>query len=303
MFKSDINILVLRSSAVVQLLLGILLWLSPGISSLSSSLTLQPIVLFLLGSFAFSLGIGFFIASYDPYQHWLTVLVGLVSKLFTVALFIGPAAEGEIPLTMTLVLLVTEVLWIVPFFFILQNAFLVHTQEESSPKKFSDLISHIRTNEGKTLLEHSQEKRVLLVFIRQFGCIFCRENMRELSRLKLMNDQKGLKLIFVHMSDPAFADDFFAKYFQEKITHVSDPCRVLYKAMGLKRGTFFQLFGPATWLRGGLVMLSKGIIQGKTEGDPLQLGGIFILHQGQITFEQKTARASSLFEISSLPES
>ncbi len=302
-FKLEFNELILKLAAVFHLLLGLFIVFFPNalfqLLDLESPLYIQ--FWQCIGIFYIVFAIGFAIASTNPGRHWAIVLVGFLAKIFVTIGFLKPFVENRFPLSMGLIVLAAEALWIIPFYYILEAAYDEHTVEEGSPKKFNDLINYVRTSEGSNLSEVSQNERVLLVFIRQFGCLFCRENVTEMAKFQNVFNEKKLKLVFVHMGDPAYADQFFSNYFDKPVAHVSDPGRHLYKSLNLKRGTFFQLFGPMTWFRGFWVMFIKGIFQGETEGDPLQLGGIFVLSKGQIVYEQKTSKGSSLFQLSSIP--
>lgn len=302
-FKLETNQLILRLSAAIHTVYGLCLIIFP--LQLQQTLKMQqpvyPELWQVLGIFYLVFGVGFFIASHDSAKHWPIVLLGFMAKLLITLGLITPILENKFSLALGLVVLISDIVWLVPFYFILESAYDEHTVEDDSPKSFNELQSYVRTSEGKTLAETSHQENVLLVFIRQFGCLFCRENVTEMSKFQNVINDKKLKLVFVHMGDPAYADEFFSKYFDHPVAHISDPGRHLYKSLNLKRGTFFQLFGPMTWLRGFWVTFIKGIFQGRTEGDPLQLGGIFILSRGQIVYEQKIPRASTLFQLTSIP--
>jgi peroxiredoxin len=184
----------------------------------------------------------------------------------------------------------------------LHAAYDEFSKEDSPPKQFSDLVRFVRTSQNKTLVELSRNQNVLLVFIRQFGCTFCRETVSEMAKLETAIVGKNLTLVFVHMSDPAYGDEFFTKYYDHPVHHISDPGRALYKSLNLRRGTPNQVFGPMTLIRGVYAGLIKGHGVGEVEGDYLQLGGIFVLSEGQIVFEQKAKSASDILHITALPE-
>ena len=247
-------------------------------------------------------GVGYYIASFDPAIHWPIVLVGFLGKIFGPIGFLKALYVGALPLKFSSLILFNDLVWLVPFYFALIYAYEANTLEESAPKKFNDLIKFVKTSEGQTLYELSNQKNILLVFVRHFGCTFCRETVSEISKLDKSIKGKNLTPVFVHMSDPSFGDEFFAKYYDYPVPHVSDPGRFLYKSLNLKRGSLSQLFGPKTFIRGLWSGIVKGHGQGATEGDALQLGGFFILSRGQIVFENKTRTAADFFELALLPE-
>ncbi len=247
-------------------------------------------------------GVGYFIAAQDPETHWPIILVGFLGKIFGPIGFIKALLIGSFPLKFLGVIVLNDLVWLIPFYYALIYAYEAKTSEESAPKKFTDLIKLIKTNHGESLYEASLKSKVLLVFIRHFGCTFCRETVFEISKLDSQIKVQNLNPIFVHMSDPSFGDEFFAKYYTYPVTHISDPQRYLYKSLNLKRGSLSQLFGPKTWIRGFWAGIFKGHGKGELEGDPLQLGGFFVLSHGQVVYEHKNKSASEFFELSALPK-
>jgi len=247
-------------------------------------------------------GIGYLIAAYDPETHWPIILVGFLGKIFGPIGFIKALMNGTFPIKFLSVIVFNDLIWIIPFYYSLIYVYKMKTTQESAPKKFNDLIKLIKTNNGESLFEISHQSRVLLVFIRHFGCTFCRETVSEISKLDSQIKDKSLKLIFVHMSDPSFGDEFFAKYYSYPISHISDPQRSLFRSLNLTRGSLLEIFGPKTWIRGFWAGIFKGHGLGEIEGDALQLGGFFVLSNGQVEFEYKNKSASEFFDLSVLPK-
>jgi peroxiredoxin len=145
------------------------------------------------------------------------------------------------------------------------------------------ILAEMQTNDGKNLLFYSENQSVLLVFLRHFGCIFCREALDDLSGLRTSIESKGVKIILVHMSDFNTANEYFESYNLSGITHVSDPDCVFYSEFGLGKGNFSQLFGLKTWARGFEVTVMKGIpISRRQIGDGFQMPGVFLVKNGEI---------------------
>ena len=255
-----------------------------------------------LGLFVGVLGIGFILASSDLQSHWGIVLLGILIKILSLLFFVKIALTGGFSFKILPVVIINDLIWLTPFYFALEFAYEAINNEESLPKKFSDLVDLARTNEGKTLSELSQDKKVLLVFVRHLGCTFCRETVDEISKLESVIKNKNFNLDFVHMSDPAYGDEFFSKYFSYPVSHISDPQRLLYQSLGLRRGTLGQLFGPSTFIRGFWAGVIKGHGLGLPEGDPMQLGGCFVLSKGRIVYERKTTNASDPFDTNIISE-
>lgn len=136
--------------------------------------------------------------------------------------------------------------------------------------------------QGKSLLEHSQHAGLVLVFVRHKGCTFCREALSELSKNLPMILKKGLQPIVVHMGPESTSEELKNEYNLDSVGWISDPQKKFYAAFGLQRGSLKQLFGPRVVARGFVAGVLKGHGLGAIEGDALQMGGVFLLRQGQI---------------------
>lgn len=181
--------------------------------------------------------------------------------------------------------------------FKLNNYYIFTNEAFFDLKKINELFKFVRTNNGEVLGDLGGHKKLLLVFVRHFGCTFCRENVDEISKMKDKISELNLEPVFVHMSDPTYAEEFFGQYFDQKISFISDPNLSLYKAFGLKRGSLLQLYGIKTWLRGFYAGIVKGHGLGSSEGDVMQLGGYFIYHNGQVELLNPHESASELFNL------
>lgn len=146
----------------------------------------------------------------------------------------------------------------------------------------TELMSLMTTDKGLNVLSISQEKPVLLVFLRHFGCQFCRESMTELSNLLPNFIKQGIELVFVHMSDNKVAEDYFKKFSLSNVQHVSDPICHFYASFGLVKGTFTQLFGLQSWFRGFTLQAKHGAEMGQHLGDSFQMPGAFTIMDGEI---------------------
>jgi peroxiredoxin len=144
----------------------------------------------------------------------------------------------------------------------------------------------VSQHSGKSLTELTRETPVLLIFLRHFGCSFCREAMADVAKRREQVESEGVRIVFAHMAPKkAVAEKFFRKYKLYPIDHIADPEKELYRAFGLGRGTPAQLFGLMNWIRG----FEAGVVEGhgfahhnEDIGDGFQMPGVFVLHQGEI---------------------
>ncbi|MBK7936544.1 MAG: redoxin domain-containing protein [Lewinellaceae bacterium] len=146
----------------------------------------------------------------------------------------------------------------------------------------------VTVNTGETVLQLADQQPVLLIFLRFFGCSFCREAISDIARRRKKLESRGLRIVFVHMAaTPEIAESFFKKYKLFPIDHIADPEKNFYRAFGLGRGTPQQLFGLMNWIRGFQATVIEGhgaaaSFQNEELGDGFQMPGVFVLYKGEI---------------------
>ena len=143
----------------------------------------------------------------------------------------------------------------------------------------------IKTQEGSDIHLLSWKTPVLLVFLRHFGCIFCREALDDIKGKREQIESEGVKIVLVHMADNEIAKEYFARYDLLELESVSDPSCDIYAAFGLLKGTFKQLFGLRSWIRGFDAGVMQGHGVGVMLGDGFQMPGVFLLKNGKIVSE------------------
>ncbi len=145
-----------------------------------------------------------------------------------------------------------------------------------------ETLQYMRTNRGRTVADVSLQQPVLLVFLRHFGCTFCREALDDLASVQHEISATGTKLILVHMADDETAEAYFERYKLNAQEHVADPNCRFYKSFGLTKGSPRQLFGLQSWIRG----FEAGVIQGHgigpQLGDGFQMPGVFAINQSTV---------------------
>ena len=144
------------------------------------------------------------------------------------------------------------------------------------------ILQMMTANTGETLCELSNAQPVLLVFLRHFGCQFCREALDELSHLRVEIESSGTALVFVHMAEKKVAEQYFEQFNLQGVKHISDPNCQYYAGFGLIKGSFTQLFGLQSWIRGFKTQSKYGTEIGKHLGDNFQMPGSFMVHEGKI---------------------
>ncbi len=144
----------------------------------------------------------------------------------------------------------------------------------------------VTVNSGETIAQMADQQPVLLVFLRFFGCSFCREAISDIAKRRKKLEKRGLRIVLVHMApSPETAETFFKKYKLFPVDHIADPEKNFYRAFGLGRGTPQQLFGLMNWIRGfqAAVIEGHGAAYENVElGDGFQMPGVFVIHKGEI---------------------
>ncbi|MEL6636135.1 MAG: SelL-related redox protein [Bacteroidota bacterium] len=138
-------------------------------------------------------------------------------------------------------------------------------------------------NTGQSLKDVSDQQPCLVVFLRHFGCVFCKEALSDLAQLRSFFDQNGIKIVFVHMAPVKTAENYFQRYGLGGTWHVSNPQKTFYAAFGLMKGSISQLYGLRTWIRGYSARKEGHQLELAEElGDSTQMPGIFLIQQGEI---------------------
>lgn len=277
-----------RFAAIYHLLLGLELIIDPGALFTIAQLP-PPEYLWLmrgLGANVLMFAFAFAVAVRNPYRYWPIGLMSFLIKLGVTVALIIEIMMGHLPLGTLILLAINDIPWLFPLGKFLRQVFaryeIEHFQiDETEQALDEEVLTSLADQNGQTLLDHSHAQPTLVVFLRHFGCTFCREAMSQLSKDRMKIEQDGTQLVIVHQSTPESADRFFAKYNFEDVPRVSDPELVLYRHFDLQQGTWEQVFGWKSWLR-GITAFFQGHFIGKLEGDGYQMPGGFLVRNGRI---------------------
>jgi peroxiredoxin len=287
---------ILRAAAVYNLVWGVVAILSPDlifkISGMESPV--PPAVFQMLGLLIASYGIGYWLVSKNPFRHWPIVFVGLVGKILSVLGFLVFFAMGRIPLAFGFNILINDLIWIVPFASILYHAFSWNSNPAVNSKcpTYDEAIRLTRSQRGETLEKLSYRNLTMVIFLRHAGCTFCRETLGDLRDLRERISEKGISVAIVHMGNPLEGTRMLGKYDLDHMHHFSDPQCRLYRAFGLERGRWSQLFSWKVLRRGWQAGVKEGHGMGKLAGDSFQLPGVYFLCDGRVVFGYPTQHAA-----------
>lgn len=151
---------------------------------------------------------------------------------------------------------------------------------------------------GNTLGQEIGEWETLLVFLRHFGCIFCRELVRDIRDYHY--SQAGfVPVIFFYQEIPEEGVRFFNKYWSEA-RGISDQERDFYSTFGLGRGTVNQVVGPESMVCGIRATL-KGNFMGKPTADVWEMPGMFLVKNRMIMWKHHYRHAGDHPDLSKFP--
>jgi hypothetical protein len=151
--------------------------------------------------------------------------------------------------------------------------------EAAYESDFAKMLAEIQTESGKDLLSLTEQSPVLLIFLRHFGCSFCRKAISDVAELGPELAARGVLPVFVHLGTCEIAKAHFDYYKISDVERIHDPQAVIYQSavFGLGRSSpWLTLVNPYVWfgwLKGNI--FKHGI--GKIEGDGHQMPGIFFL--------------------------
>jgi len=108
------------------------------------------------------------------------------------------------------------------------------------------VLRQYRTETGRSLLELVDESPVLLIFLRHFGCSFCRQTLDDVSRIRDLIEAKGVRPVFVHLGSPERAKPYFDYYHLSDVERVSDPGASLYASSVCGCSATFHGYGAGS---------------------------------------------------------
>jgi hypothetical protein len=255
-----------------------------------------------IGLFSAALGIGFLISARSPIRHWPIVLAGFAKFNLVIITFFSSLLESPLPIHVLVLAAVDDVIWWFPFAAILWVAAQAHMGRPPSraePLTLKQAASLYKLSSGESLAEAGKDQTLAMVFLRHFGCTFTRQILRELQSLKEEADRNNARLVLVHMLEEGDESSYLEP--RKGIARIADPMCELYRAFGLGKGGFLELFGPHVIFRMSVALI-RGCGLGHLAGDGLQMPGAFLFRDGEIISAQRAHDQSELPDLPRLFE-
>ncbi|MGB3585708.1 MAG: SelL-related redox protein [Tunicatimonas sp.] len=281
--------MLLRFMGFTNLLWGLILVLAPEGLLRWAKMDVPTVFLpwHMIGATAMLFGVVYYFTSFNPVKGLLILLLGFLIKLIeTVAIIAGCISE-VITYQLALYFAVKDLIWLGPLgvtlYWVFREWQAPHEAQRTNPDKpLSETLAKFSTNQGYDLSQYSYQKPLLLVFLRHFGCTFCREALHEIADKRTAIENQGVRIVLVHMGSSAQGEAYFAKNDLAGLAHISDPECQLYNLFRLQRARFSQAFGLRVWLRGLKAGVFNGHGIGRLVGDGFRMPGIFLIYRGQL---------------------
>jgi peroxiredoxin len=160
---------------------------------------------------------------------------------------------------------------------------------DSFLKADSELLNSFVSQDGRTFAALLGEQSVLVVFLRHFGCNFCREAVADIAEKRSAIEAAGSKLAFVHLGTEERATKYFAPYKLTDVPRFADPEGRLYQTFGLVRIQWWEILRWRALRRSLEALLHSGHFIGLPAGDIQRMPGVFLVQRGEIrkTFRHK----------------
>jgi len=151
-------------------------------------------------------------------------------------------------------------------------------------EKIADTLASIHTESGANLLALVEGSPMLLVFLRHFGCPFCRQTISDVAGLRGELEARGVRPVFVHQGTPEVAQATFDYYGLGDAERIHDPQAAIYRHPAFMLGRMSparQMLKPAVWL-GWLKRTVRKYGIGEVRGDSAQMAGVFFLNGAKV---------------------
>lgn len=149
----------------------------------------------------------------------------------------------------------------------------------------ADTLATIHTESGASLLDLARASPVLLIFLRHFGCSFCRKTISDVAELSPTLRERNVRPVFVHLGTPEIAQAHFDYYGIGDVERIHDPAAAIYQlplfGLGREHPARSLINPKVLWgwfIRGDI--FRHGI--GKIDTDGHQMPGVFFLRDAKI---------------------
>lgn len=135
-----------------------------------------------------------------------------------------------------------------------------------------------------SLADQLGNDETLLVFLRYFGCLFCREMVADIRAAKEA-DADYPAVLFFFQGNATEGRAFLRRYWPD-VRAIADPELEFYADFGVEQGRFLQVFGPRALLSTRRAK-AKGHSPGERSGDPMRMPGLFLVRGAELLWSHR----------------
>jgi hypothetical protein len=150
-----------------------------------------------------------------------------------------------------------------------------------------------------TLRDQLDERVTLLVFLRHFGCMFCRETLTDI-RAAAEADADYPDVLFFFQGSATEGRAFLRRYWPG-VRAVADSELEFYELFGVRRASFLEALGPSVVLGARKRAMQKGHENGPRSGDIWRMPGIFLVEGEEILWSHQPAHAADHPDFTRIP--
>ncbi len=165
-------------------------------------------------------------------------------------------------------------------------------------KSLERVVSGMNLAPGR-LRDQLDDDSLLFVFLRHFGCIFCRETIADL-RAKTESDPRFPRTLFFFQGGATEGRAFMRRYWPTARA-VADPEAQFYADFGIERGSLLQNLGPSV-LRARKRAVAKGHTNGPRSGDIWRMPGVILTRGEEILWVHAVQHAADHPDLDQLAE-
>lgn len=139
-----------------------------------------------------------------------------------------------------------------------------------------------------TLRDQLGIETTLIVFLRHFGCVFCRETLSDM-RAVAESDARFPRPLFFFQGSPTEGRALLRRYWPD-LRAAADPSLEFYAGFGIRRGGLVKMFGPPVWSANSRAR-QKGHRNGERSGDIWRMPGVFLARKNEILWSHEHRHA------------
>lgn len=140
-----------------------------------------------------------------------------------------------------------------------------------------------------TLRDQLGSGTTLIVFLRHFGCMFCRETLADMRKIS-EEDPRFPDTLFFYQGSATEGRAFLRRYWPG-LRAVADQRAEFYEGFGVERAGLVKALGPKVW-RARSQAKAKGHENGERSGDIWRMPGAFLVHGGEIVWAHEYGHAA-----------